>query len=190
MKEPLLSYILISILLCLPSISRAEEGDWTRKTDMPTGRAFLSTSQVNGKIYAIGGGGVWPLPVAVEEYDPVVDRWTKKGDMLTPRQCFAASAVNGKIYAIGGYEPIVDGKAVLAVEQYDSAKDKWTKEADMPTARSFLSTGVVNGKIYIIGGWRPGETLSTVEEYIPEDSQFSVTPKGKLPTKWGEVKSD
>jgi RNA polymerase sigma factor (sigma-70 family) len=34
---------------------QAEGGTWARKADMPTARQFLSTSEVNGKIYAIGG---------------------------------------------------------------------------------------------------------------------------------------
>ncbi|MBI1923874.1 hypothetical protein HYR99_06450 [Candidatus Poribacteria bacterium] len=50
----------------LPSISLAKEGEWTKKADMPTARNSLSTSVVDGKIYAIGG--LLPLGV-VEEYD-------------------------------------------------------------------------------------------------------------------------
>ena len=45
---------------------------WTMKADMPTARTFLSTSVVNGKIYAIGGDvALWPWsPIpTVEEYD-------------------------------------------------------------------------------------------------------------------------
>lgn len=44
---------------------------WTRRAGMPTAREFLSTSAVEGKIYAIGG---WTLPntwlSTVEEYTP------------------------------------------------------------------------------------------------------------------------
>ena len=34
---------------------QAEGDTWTRKADMPTARMLLSTSVVDGKIYAIGG---------------------------------------------------------------------------------------------------------------------------------------
>jgi N-acetylneuraminic acid mutarotase len=39
---------------------------WTRKADMPTARYCLSTSEVNGYIYAIGGSGAMAV---VEAYD-------------------------------------------------------------------------------------------------------------------------
>ncbi|MDQ1318296.1 MAG: hypothetical protein QG588_1956, partial [Candidatus Poribacteria bacterium] len=43
---------------------------WTNKADMLTAKAYLSTSVVNGKIYAIGGAGQnAPLSI-VEEYTP------------------------------------------------------------------------------------------------------------------------
>jgi hypothetical protein len=49
---------------------------WTRKADMPTARDSLSTSVVNGKIYAIGGamsGDGVSLSI-IEEYDPAFAR--------------------------------------------------------------------------------------------------------------------
>jgi RNA polymerase sigma factor (sigma-70 family) len=102
--------------------------EWTEKTGMPTPRMFLSTSAVNGRIYAIGGynndaGGILSI---VEEYDPLTDKWTEKADMPTARVCFSASAVNGRIYAIGGDNPppgmaVPAAKAALsAVEEYDT----------------------------------------------------------------------
>ena len=47
---------------------------WTKKADMPTARGWLSTSAVNGKIYAIGGslGGGRFINI-VEEYNPTTD---------------------------------------------------------------------------------------------------------------------
>ncbi|MBI1927374.1 hypothetical protein HYR99_24440 [Candidatus Poribacteria bacterium] len=58
-------------LLGLSSMSLAEEGKWTKKANMPTARCCLSTSVVNGKIYAIGGAQRWPEMLStVEEYDP------------------------------------------------------------------------------------------------------------------------
>jgi len=168
-------------------LSAVEEYDpvtdnWERNDDMPTSKT-CSTSVVNGKIYAMS----YPLGT-VEEYNPATDKWTKKSQVPTPRD-FSTSAVNGKIYAIGGCLPNwLPGDPFLpTVEEYDPAMDTWVKKADMPTARSCY-TSVVNGKIYAIGGYNGNRILSTVEEYDPGSA--CVEAEGKLPTKWGEVKSD
>ena len=68
--------------------------------------------------------------------------------------------------------------------------DTWTKKADMPTARGGLSASVVKGKIYAIGGLNivGGNALSTEEEYDTGFADEGVEAKGKLATKWGEIK--
>ena len=166
-------WILTILMLCgvlnLVPMTLAAGDIWTTRADMPTPRWGLSTSIVNGKIYAIGGGqspyGAYKSPV--EEYDPATDTWTKKADLQTGRAFFPTSAVNGKIYVIGGAPG--DNSETSTVEEYDPATDTWTRKADMPTARILLSTSVMNGKIYAIGGWREPDNLpvSAVEEYDP-----------------------
>lgn len=42
-------------LLGLPEMSLAKQGRWRKRANMPRARGWLSTSAVNGKIYAIGG---------------------------------------------------------------------------------------------------------------------------------------
>jgi N-acetylneuraminic acid mutarotase len=84
---------------------------------MPTSRGALATTEVNGKIYAIGGGPASGsfLPV-VEEYDPVTNTWIKKSNLIAARNAFSANVVNGEIYAIGGYA----GVEISTVEKYDA----------------------------------------------------------------------
>ena len=175
------------------ALSTVEEYDpttdtWTEKADMPTARGTLSTSVVNGKIYAIGGWPLWPAPFSlsiVEEYDPVTDTWTKKADMPTERGGFSTSVVNGKIYAIGGFQPRIQ-ECLSTVEEYDPATDTWTKKADMPTPPRLLhhSTSAVNGKIYVIGGYVIIDGVDTgcsiVEEYDPTTDTW--TKKADMPT--------
>jgi N-acetylneuraminic acid mutarotase len=173
---------------------------WTKKTDMPTKRALgpSSASLVDGQIYVIGGtigddNGFDDLS-SVEQYDPIADKWTQKANMPTARGASTA-VVNGRIYAIGGHEGKMD-QALATVEEYDPITDSWTKKNDMPTARSNLSTCAVNGRIYAIGGNMGGfgvsqELIPTsiVEVYDPNSTGESITPKGKLPTTWGEVRT-
>ncbi|MHC4434778.1 MAG: hypothetical protein ACYS14_07540 [Planctomycetota bacterium] len=69
---------------------------------MPTRRCVVSSSVVDGKIYAIGGARGNPGIPTVEEYDPAMDTWTKKADMPMVNGAAATSVVNGRIHAIGG----------------------------------------------------------------------------------------
>jgi N-acetylneuraminic acid mutarotase len=163
-------------------IAQGKGGTWARKTDMPTARWKLSTSAVNGKIYAIGGiVGIDVHTATVEEYDPVADRWIRKSDMPTRRNCLSTAVVDGKIYAIGGIDS--DTCALPTVEEYDPVKDEWTKKADMPTARWGLSVSAVKGKIYAIGGEEGcGRVIfQTVEEYDPVSDKW--TKKADMPTR-------
>ncbi len=159
-----------------PILSSVEEYNpamdtWTEKVNMPTARCFLSTSVVDGKIYAIGGDDGTQAFAVVEEYDPVKDKWTKKADMLAERTWARTSVVDGKIYAIGGlgWRGGASLVALPEVEEYDPLTDTWAKKADMPTARYGFDTSMVNGRIYAIGGRTVDrhQILSTVEEYDP-----------------------
>jgi N-acetylneuraminic acid mutarotase len=182
------------------AISIVEEYDpatdtWTKKADMPTARCGLATSVVNGIIYAIGGQGPGFGPNAgggffstVEAYDPVKDNWTDKAKMPSEKCSFGTCAVNEKIYTIAG----VGFPIFSEVEEYDPATDTWTKITDIPTPRWGLSATAVGGRIYAIGGSTAGPiavSTSIVEEY---DTGFvppkNVEAKGKLPTKWGQMK--
>ncbi|MEK7396678.1 MAG: kelch repeat-containing protein [Candidatus Poribacteria bacterium] len=99
---------------------------WTKKADMPTGRAGLSTCVIDGIIYAMGGQIASGekvilterpviLPV-MEKYDPATDIWTKMADMPTARYAISTEVVNGKIYVFGGSEDAQ--KACPKVEEY------------------------------------------------------------------------
>jgi len=185
----IITSLMLSGLFGMASICLAQGDTWTAKSPMPTARAMLSTSAVDGKIYAIGGrqtnGG--SASSAVEQYDPVTDTWTTKAPMPTARQWLSTSAVNGKIYAFGGtprtYEP-----AFSTVEEYDPATDTWTEKAPMSGARFVFSTSVVDGKIYAIGGsirtmrmTGGGEPpSSTVAAYDPATDTW--TEKAPMPT--------
>ncbi len=176
---------LVGLLLCgllsLATPGFAQQGTWTQKADMPTPRWGLSTSAVDGRIYAMGGlGREYVLVRTVEAYDPRTDTWTEKADMPTPRFLPATSVVDGKIYVIGGGNLAVRSQLGLpTVEEYDPATDTWTRKADMPTPRHGLSTSVLNGRIYAISGF-DGTNMGTVEEYDPASDTW--TKKADLPT--------
>jgi N-acetylneuraminic acid mutarotase len=156
--------------------SKVEEYDpkldkWTKKADMPTPRNGLSTSVVDGIIYAIGGWRAGHVS-AVEAYDPATDKWVKKTPIPTARHS-CTSVVDRKIYVIGGHWQPVLG----VVEEYDPVTDRWTRKADMPTPRLWLSSAAVNEKIYAMGGHDDaGNILRTVEGYDPAADKWRKEP--------------
>jgi len=163
-------------LVATASICLAQDSPWTTKKDIPSSRWFLSSSAVNGKIYAIGGVGT--NRTKVEEYNPATDHWVTKTPMLPGRAFMATATVNGKIYAIGGTDRCCPrGSEFATTAEYDPAIDTWTQKADMLTARWGVCAGVVDEKIYVIGGDPP---VRKVEMYDPATDTW--TPKQDMPT--------
>ena len=169
--------VAVGLMTMTPMSLAAEEG-WTLKAPMPTARFGLTTSVVDGRIYAISGGVLRGVMVRnVQAYDPATDSWVAKASMPADTCWHSTSAVDGKIYAIGGWAP---GVGIDPVVEYDPATDTWRARAEMPTPRKFLSTSAVNGKIYAIGGSEFTPALGTVEEYDPNTNTW--TTKTDMPT--------
>ncbi len=156
-------------------ISRNTERVWITKTSMPSARAGLTSSVVNGKIYVFGGWGFGISSDRVEAYNPETDTWTIKSAMPTGRINLTSCAVEGKIYVIGGNDTSYSN----VVEEYDPLLDKWSTKTPIPTARYSLTSSVVNGKIYVIGGYDTSHS-NVVEEYDPLVDKW--TTKTPMPT--------
>jgi DNA-binding beta-propeller fold protein YncE len=140
---------------------------WLTKGSLLTPREGVAVAAVNGKLYAIGGGGTG----AVEEYDPAANLWTPKTAMPTPRDYAAAAVVGNQIYVIGGRPP--SGSQERIVERYDPAADTWSTAFEaMPSRRDFCAVAVLHDKIYVIGGSAYDSSYrdigaNTVEEFDP-----------------------
>jgi hypothetical protein len=54
-----ITFVIVGLVtaIVLTGVESARADTWTRRADMPTARWVLSTSVVNGRIYAIGGVG-------------------------------------------------------------------------------------------------------------------------------------
>jgi N-acetylneuraminic acid mutarotase len=153
-----------------------ETDSWTRKADMPTARESLTTSAVNGKIFAVGGAvstgfEQQDVLMTVEEYDPAANTWSAKTSLHRPKGFHTATVLDDKIYVIGGWTPYE--------EMYDPATDTWTKLTVQPVVVTGSSAGAIDGKIYIFGGvdeWA-GAGSSHIQVYNPEaDSWELIAP--------------
>ncbi|MEK7399552.1 MAG: IPT/TIG domain-containing protein, partial [Candidatus Poribacteria bacterium] len=141
------------------SLPAVEEYDpatdvWTKKKDMPIPNWAFGISEVNGKIFVIGGMGnrnVGNVYQTVEMYDPVTDTWTKKADMLSPRYFHSAIAVGAYIYIFGG------SSNKTAVEVYDTGLGMEIKAI---SPQEVFTTG--GTQIAISGSGFPSDLVVTI----------------------------
>jgi len=186
---------------------------WTKKKNMPQASHHIGLTELNGRIYVIGGfikpatgPTAWEPIDNVWEYDPSADSWKALAALPKKRGAPAAAVHDGKIYAIGGaglhpgsketvVHPARPHRALGTNEVYDPSANTWKTLQDMPTARNHGAIGVVNNKIYYLGG-RIGNAFITrasntdiVEVYDPATDQWGpllapmITPRSAVA--WG-----
>lgn len=85
---------------------------------MSTARTYIEATQLNNKIYAIGGsdstGAVVPT---VEEFDIFSNTWTTRASMNNPKFYHSVATINGKIYSTGG-RLVTNGELSKITEEY------------------------------------------------------------------------
>ena len=175
-----------------------EIDQWSKMKDIPEGFAMVEGVAValDNKIYCFGGINLanWGMHKNVLVYDVQNEKWSTKAE-ISERSFGVAAIIGRKAYFIGGELPFQAWSGVSDVEEYDIDTNTVEKKADMPRRRGYISGCAVNNKIYVIGGTTdypgnlPNDYLAIVEEYTPNDKQFSVNPQEKLSTTWGNIKS-
>jgi len=137
-------YLLILFLLGFSESTRGQSKWVTKSSTGFTPRAWLTSSTVKGKIYAIGGfdGHILSL---VEAYDPLTDTWSTpdvhgKPSVLSNH---TACVYNDLIYING--DP---GLQIFDPEGGDWSKPKTTGYD--PSAND-LASCLLDGKIYVLG---------------------------------------
>lgn len=162
--------IAITLFATLQGIT--QNGGWIYEDTLLSARRFCTGSELNGKVYIIGGGFFFSPPDSsmLTSFDPKTG--VEDNSLADPPVDIyhaSSSAVNGKIYVFGGRSWNTSGP-LNSVYEYDPATDVWTSKSDMPTARYQLRTAVIDNKIYAIGGQHgsyPNSPEKTVEMYDP-----------------------
>ncbi len=186
---------------------------WTKKKNMPLLTHHIGITELNGKIYVMGGfvkpekgPTAWQPVDNAWEYDPANDTWKALAPLPSKRGSPNAVVHGGKIYVIGGagnfpgskdtsIHPARPHRAVGTNEVYDPSTNTWETRSPMPTARNHAAAGMVNSKIYVIGG-RVGNGFITrasntdiVEVYDPTADQWGALlapmPTPRSAVAWG-----
>ncbi|MBN1562053.1 T9SS type A sorting domain-containing protein [candidate division KSB1 bacterium] len=147
---------------------------WQTLEPMPTPRTYLSTSYLDGKIYAMGGN-VTTVPgpctdvIEVYSFRPAIkeDSWIELAKMGTIRGITAACSIHGKLYVVG------DG---IKVEEYDPKLNKWRYVRDMPIGRNGNAACALDSVMYVTGGQtamgQPG--LTSLHRYNPMSNVWNT----------------
>jgi len=162
---------------------------WKSNAAMPTPRADLCASVVNGKIYLIGGKEYWgdgPLYHEVnvnEVYDPVSNSWTTGSRIPIPVFGYASAVVDDKIYVFGGARQLLEEFNNLSFvgsnQVYDAVNDMWSSGTGLPDAGSFAAAEATRGltapkRVYVVGGFSQASYSNVVHVYDSERDAWSA----------------
>jgi len=129
---------------------------WTKRAPMPVPQDHLSSVQLNGKVYFVGGEhdhSTWHAEHDYTfSYDPSTDEWQRLANVPQQGSHFEDSTFvyEGQIFALGGAG---DAQVPLwRVSAYNPATDSWTQYSHSPIGRLGATVGLLGNKIYYIGG--------------------------------------
>eukprot|EP00795_Rhopilema_esculentum_P009185 gene9185-16859_t len=148
----------------------AKQNTWTSMKPLNIPRHQLGVTELNGKIFAVGGSDGMRRLNTVEYYTPKDDEWRYIRSLNTCRSGVGVCSHKGFIYGFGGY----DGRLCLnSVERYDPELDIWTSVVPMSVTRSFPGVAVLGGRMFVIGGNDGSSFLSSCEVFDPVSSKWS-----------------
>jgi len=130
-----------------------DRGEWKELPPMLARRTYASASELDGKIYVMGGSADGRTLNTFEVFEPKAgqwDQWFTKPPMNIKRTMHAAAVADGRIYVAGGFDGIRD---LSAAEIYDPRSNSWSSHIDpMNVPRSYHCMVAVQNCIYAIGG--------------------------------------
>lgn len=128
---------------------------WTSGTNLSTPRFFAAATELNGKIYVIGGAkiqnGSSVSLSSVEVYDTQSHSVSSAQNLPTALRGASAVSANGKIYVLGGK---TSSSFSNLVYEYDPSSNSWSSYSTAPFAAAYggaIYSSSTN-KIYYFGG--------------------------------------
>lgn len=137
---------------------------WSSGANLTTARFYSTASELNGKIYVIGGAKIQSGSSvslnSVEVYDPSTNSFSTAADLPTALRGASSVSANGKIYVIGGK---TSSSFSNAVYEYNPSSNSWTNFSTAPFSAGY--GGAVysssSNKIYYFGGLTGEPTSSS-----------------------------
>jgi len=150
---------------------------WTSMCGMMKRRCYVSVTQSNGKIFAIGGSDEMPSDTrlrSVEYFSPSCNTWTSLPDMKEQRSDAGACFLNNQIFVAGGF---TGKECVASVEFYSFITNQWTNLTPMEVPRSGVCVAAYLGHLVVLGGFDGQSRLKTVEYFDYEEQTWCKMPQ-------------
>lgn len=154
---------------------------------MHSKRCYVSVTELNGNIYALGGYDGTIRQNTGERYDPKTNQWTMIKPMNMQRSDGSACTLHSKIYITGFifrfflfsfFNSLFSGgfngtECMNSAEFFDPESETWTILPNMISRRSGVSCVSYRDKIYAVGGFNGLSRIATAECYNPETDEWS-----------------
>ena len=135
-------------------------GVWQSEAAMPAARADFTLSEVDGKLYAIGGtrdeGEMFVFDPEAREWDTV-----EIPEGVT-RAASSAVVINGEILIVGGF---ANGAPVARSDVFNPATGEWRSGPQLPSARGGMAIAFDGEQVHLFGG-RGGEGNTTLDDHL------------------------
>lgn len=144
---------------------------WEEVSPLPAPGVGEAVTDLEGRIYFVGGNDAVRGNARVYRYIPDSDTWEIMPSLNEGRDFHAAlRAPDGRIYVLGGGST----SELASVERFDPLQPElgWSYVTSIEVARQTQGTVGQDGRFYLAGGWLPGYT-SMVEIYDPLSGEFS-----------------
>jgi N-acetylneuraminic acid mutarotase len=108
---------------------------WSKRASMDFPRCYISTAELNGNVYCLGGYNGHVRFNTVECYNVEMNNWSLVKPMQETRSDASAVAHGGRIFIMGGF----NGENILhTTEIYDPERNEWTYGPRLNVPRSGL----------------------------------------------------
>ena len=165
--------------LAHPEVVFGQEKGWVDRAPNQEARQEVAVTELQGRIYLIGGIANRIISNTVERYDPVADTWSRVAPLPERLHHTTAVALNNRIFVIGGYNSLAF-VPVTSVYIFDPTTNEWTQGPALPSPRGALACAVIAGKIYAVGG-EGDRTTGELTVFDPITNRWETLPPMPTP---------
>jgi len=148
---------------------RQDVARWSQRAGIPTARSRAAGSQIDGRLFVVGGETSDGDSDVMEMYNPDLDVWQSLPPRPVAVRSAAAATLGGRLYVAGGCAGEV---AINNVDRYDPQNQIWETVASLPEARCGLALVALDDRIYAVGGWDGAELTDTLFIYDPATDRW------------------